>query len=234
MNLEKMSDSQLYQLCKKYGLAARVWRRRFAGLLPEVLRRRLYKERGYTSIHEFAGKIAGMSKEAVDKVLRLAIKLEDKPILKEQLLSGEQGWSKIEKVAFIATSETDKYWAERVEAMSQLALQTFVQEGRKVDLFEQNNRLGLTLESKFQPEKTSVLTFHLRPELERKFRMFKHELEREWKEPLTCENALDALLEGKSFASAKMNIQICPDCIERKTLASIPNEGILRKPQNAI
>ncbi len=219
MNLEKMSDSQLYQLCKKYGLAARVWRRRFAGLLPEVLRRRLYKKRGYTSIHEFAGKMAGMSKEAVDKVLRLAIKLEDKPILKEQLTSGEQGWSKLERVAYIATPETDKYWAERVETMPKLALETFVHELRIAGKFEQNYRLDLAPGRRTQPEKTSVITFHLRPELERKFRMYKHELEKERKEPVTCENALDALL-----TSSKVTIQICLECAERKAAqASLQN-----------
>ena len=128
MDYKKLSDKELYALCKQYGLNARMWRRRFAGLLPEVTRRRLYKKRGYTSVHEFAAKLAGMSKEAVDKVLRLATKLEDKPVLREQLISGEQGWSKIEKVAFIATPETDKYWAERVESMPKLALEAFISE----------------------------------------------------------------------------------------------------------
>lgn len=211
MNLEKMSDSQLYQLCKKYGLAARVWRRRFAGLLPEVLRRRLYKKRGYTSIHEFAGKIAGMSKEAVDKVLRLAMKLEDKPALKEQLVSGSQGWSKLERVAFIASPETDGFWAEKVEKMPSTALGAYVQELRRVGSLDQNNRLDLTVDGNFQPEKTSVITFHMRPELERKFRMYKYELEKERKEPFTCENTLDALL-----TSSKVTIQICLECAERQ------------------
>ena len=59
---KKLSDRELYKLCKEYGTAARIWRRRFAGLLPEVLERRLYKKKGYTSLYEFAGKLAGMSK----------------------------------------------------------------------------------------------------------------------------------------------------------------------------
>ncbi|MFA4815387.1 MAG: hypothetical protein WC924_03265 [Candidatus Gracilibacteria bacterium] len=216
-NYKNLSDKELYALCKEYGLAARVWRRRFAGLLPEVARRRLYKKKGYTSLHEFAAKLAGMSKEAVDKVLCISRKLEGKPLLKEQLISGEQGWTKLEKVAYIATPETDKYWAERVESMTQLGLEAYVHELRETNAFEQNNRLELTLKSESQPEKTSIITFHMRPELERKFRMYKHELEQERKEPLTCENALEALLNGKSFVSAKMSIQICPHCVERKS-----------------
>lgn len=216
-NYQKLSDKDLYALCKKYGLQARIARRQFAGLLPEVLRRRLYKKRGYTGIHEFAGKLAGMSKEAVDKVLRLAVKLEDKPALREQLISGSQGWSKLEKVAFISTPETDQYWAERVKTMPKMALEAFIHEVRKGENLSEDFRLELTPGSKTQPAKTSVITFHMHLELEKKFRMYKHELEKERKEPLTCEDTLEALLEGKSFASAKMSIQICPTCIEMKT-----------------
>src|SRR3989344_9360842 len=137
MNFQKLSDKELYALCKEYGVKARIWRRRFAGLLPEVLTRRLYKKRGYTSIHEFAGKLAGMSKESVDKVLRLSKKLEDKPFLKEQFETGAQSWSKLEKVAYIATSQTDGAWAERIEHMPQPAVEAFVQ----------NFRLKTTLQS---------------------------------------------------------------------------------------
>lgn len=223
-NYHKLSDKELYALCKKYGLQARLARRQFAGLLPEVLRRRLYKKKGYTGIHEFAAKLAGMSKEAVDKVLRLATKLEDKPALKEQLISGEQGWSKIEKVAYIATPETDQYWAERVEAMPKVALEAFIHEVRKGENLSENFRLELTPGSKVQPAKSSTIVFHMKPDLERKFRMYKHELEQVLKMPLTCEDTLEALLEGKSFASARTTIQICPNCIERMGLP----ESLLR------
>ena len=194
-NYKKLSDKELYQLCKEYGLAARVWRRRFAGLLPEVLARRLYKKKGYTSIYEFAGKLAGMSKEAVDKVLCISKRLEDKPILNEQLVSGAQGWTKLERVAYIATPETDGFWAERVSSMTQLALEAYVHELRHTGTIDENNRLDFTLKSETQPAKTSTLTFHLKPDLEKKFRMFKHQLEREKREPITFEDVLEELLE---------------------------------------
>ena len=56
-----ISDQQLYELCQKYGERARTWRQKFAGLLPEVYRRRLYEKKGFGSIFEFAAKLAGMS-----------------------------------------------------------------------------------------------------------------------------------------------------------------------------
>ena len=54
MNLRKLTDPELYKLCQEYGLNARQWMRKFAGLLPEVKRRRLYRRHGCSSIHEFA------------------------------------------------------------------------------------------------------------------------------------------------------------------------------------
>lgn len=195
MNLKKLSDKELYALCKEYGLAARVWRSRFAGLLPEVMKRRLYKKKGYASVHEFAAKLAGMSKEAVDKVLRISEKLVDKPLLLDQLISGSQGWTKLERVAYIASPETDEFWAEKVEKMPSSSLGAYVQELKRISNFDGNNRLELTADGNFQPAKTSVLTFHLQPEPERKFRMFKHQFEKALHSSLTFEDALEVLLE---------------------------------------
>lgn len=140
---EKLSDKELYGLCKEYGQNARLWRRRFAGLLPEVFHRCLYRRRKFGSIYEFAAKLGGMSKESVDKVLQISRKLTDKPELKALLESGAQGWAKLEKVAYVATPQTDGYWAERVGDLPQPALEAFVQ----------NYRLETTLQRGIEPEK---------------------------------------------------------------------------------
>lgn len=63
MNIAVLSDENLYKLCQQYGEQARVWRQKFAGLLPEVHRRKLYEKKGFSSIFEFAAKLAGMSEE---------------------------------------------------------------------------------------------------------------------------------------------------------------------------
>ncbi len=157
-----LSDKDLYALCKEYGQKARLWKRRFAGLLPEVFARGLYKRRHFGSIHEFAAKLAGMGKESVDKVLRLSKKLQDKPRLLEQLETGSQAWTKLERVAFIATPETDGEWAERVETLASGPLSLLVQ----------NSRLDLTASGNSQPEKEEV-RFEVRPELAGKLNQLK-------------------------------------------------------------
>jgi hypothetical protein len=212
MELQKLSDADLYQRCKNYGLNARVWKRRFAGLLPEVLRRGLHRKRGCVSIHEFAYKLGGMSKEAVDKVLRLSGHLADKPLLRDQLESGSEGWSKIEKVAYIATPASDAFWAGKVHELPQAALEVFVGEKRS----SENNRLGLTLKSDPQSEKITALTFRVRPAVEERLRLYKGRMEKLEKRPLALEEVLEFLLDGVSGGGAAVAEVVCPSCAEKK------------------
>ncbi len=221
--LTKLTDANLYSLCKEYGLNARVWKRKFAGLLPEVLRRELYRRRGYTSIYEFAFKLAGMSEPSVDKVLYLAEKLVDKPHLRAQLLSGSQGWSKIEKVAYVATPETDKEWASRVESMPFHGLEAYVQIVRrqngqnftKNENDEEFTRASLP-GNNFKTVQWNSLNFPVSPEIEQKLRLLKHELEKEKKITLTFNEVLKELLEGKKSSEPQIVIQVCPECAARK------------------
>jgi hypothetical protein len=71
-------DQKIYELCKKYGADALEARRKFAGLLPEVFRRRIYEKKGFNSIFEFAAKLAGMSQDQVRLVLNLEKKFADR------------------------------------------------------------------------------------------------------------------------------------------------------------
>lgn len=140
-----LSDAELYRRCKEYGLQARTALRKFAGLLCEVNTRRLYKRKGFASIHEFAAKLAGMSHETTDKILRLAEKLKDKSLLYGLFERGEVGWSKLEIVAYIGTPETDSLWAHKVLTLSTQALVVYVQEIRKQKFEDGNfNRLDFT------------------------------------------------------------------------------------------
>ncbi|MEK7146275.1 MAG: hypothetical protein AAB802_03770, partial [Patescibacteria group bacterium] len=206
-----LTDSQLYKKCQEYGLLAQVWKRRFAGLLPEVLKRDLHRRRGFGSIHEFAFKLGGLSSASVDKILHLADKLDDKPVLKAQLTSGDQGWSKIEKVAFIATPETDRVWADRVETMSAVALGAFVQAQR---LSESENGVDLTdvgkLENKFR-----FMQFSVSSEVEKKFRVLKVQLEKERGVTLNYNEVLQVMMERAP--GAQVVVQVCPECAERKS-----------------
>ena len=136
-NLKNLSDKKLYLICKKWGAAALAARRKFAGLLPEVYSRETaerekgrswLKKRGFSCIYEFAAKLAGMSREQVDLVLSLEKRLEDKPILREALVSGEVSANKLARVVSIATAENQRDILKKVEGLSSRALEVFVKD----------------------------------------------------------------------------------------------------------
>lgn len=128
MNFQKISDKNLYKICKKFGADALHARRKFAGLLPEVNKRKLYERHGFSSIYEFAARLAGMSREQVDQVLRLERNFIDKPVLRKALVDGEISASKLIRIASIATTENQESLFDAANRLSKQALDVFVKD----------------------------------------------------------------------------------------------------------
>lgn len=134
-----MTDKQLYHLCKKYGSRALLARRRFAGLLPEVQKRESAEKmvgrswlarRGFCSIYEFAAKLAGMSRDQVDTVLRLDRKFEALPVLHAALVEGAVSANKLVRIAVIADARNQEELVKKAEVLSSRAPEVFVREAK--------------------------------------------------------------------------------------------------------
>lgn len=135
-HLKLLTDQNLYQLCKTYGERARIWRQKFTGLLPEVFRRKLYEKKGFSSIFEFAKKLAGMSEEQVRLVLNLEKRFDRTPALKSLLVNGKVSINKLARIVSIAKPENEKFLANQVQILSKGAVETLVRD-------ENNNHNGL-------------------------------------------------------------------------------------------
>ncbi|MFH1218335.1 MAG: hypothetical protein V1679_00645, partial [Candidatus Peregrinibacteria bacterium] len=211
-NVGALSDGNLLDLCDEYGSNAKLWLKKFAGLLPEVFKRRLYKRKGCVSIHEYAKKVAGMNEATVDKILRLRRKLEGKPALLRLFESGSEGWGKLEKVAGIATVENDVRVAETVKNSSARVLGVFVQEYKK-----NSDVGGYHVKNKICQDGRTMMNFRLAPEVEEKLRLFKQKCEKEKNEPLCWNDVIRELLYGKCERE-RVVVKVCPDCARRKGL----------------
>ncbi|MBI4995135.1 hypothetical protein HZC21_05890 [Candidatus Peregrinibacteria bacterium] len=147
--LEKLSDKELFKKCQMYGAAARLWRQKFIGLLPEVNRRRLYERKGFSSIFEFGAKLCGLSKEQVYLALNLKKRFGDKPVLKRMLENGEVSINKLTRIASIATPENEEELAEKIKILPKNALETWIrdekQNGSPKPLFGDKDLLEQTL-----------------------------------------------------------------------------------------
>lgn len=213
MQPARLSDSELYKLCQFYGLNAKIWLRKFAGLLPEVFSRGLHRRRGCASIHEFAKKLSGMNERTVDKILNLHKRLKDKPALLALLESGEQGWSKIEAVAFIATKENEEEIAEKVEALPFHALTEFVKNTRE-EMTGAGQAQNILQTPQVVERQFLNFSFHISPKSRAKLDLMKHMMEKRHRKTLTWDEAFRAW----PIEPQKTIIQtVCPDCAAKKS-----------------
>jgi hypothetical protein len=139
----QITNEKLFHLCKKCGSQAKLWRQKFIGLLPEVNRRRLFEEKGFSSIFEFAAKLCGLSVEQVRLALNLEKRFSDKPVLKSMLENGEISINKLARVVSIATPENEEELVEKIKILPKSALDTLVRDEKFAKILElQNQNFG--------------------------------------------------------------------------------------------
>ena len=129
-DLPSLTDDAFIDLCERYGKLHLISRHKFIGLLPEAYRRRIWEKKGFSSIFEFAAKMAGLSEEQVRRALNLDGSFEKKnlPLLREALASGEVSINKLARVVSIATPENESELVEHAKALPQAALETLVRD----------------------------------------------------------------------------------------------------------
>ena len=131
-NFEEWSDEQILATCVRYGEEARKWRNRFLGLLPEVERRKLYLQKGFSSVVHFAKVVGGVSEEQVSRVLHVYRKFESTPVLQNLLTSGEVSMNKLARIASVVTPENEEFFADQVQMLPKAAVETLVRDVRSV------------------------------------------------------------------------------------------------------
>ncbi len=119
-------DQTIHQKFSEYGMNAREWMRKCAMLLPEIAKRRIWQKKGFSSIFEYAAKLAGMSRHQVEEALWVMKKIEDKPHLTKVVEM--KGMGAVRPVLGVATTENEKFWAEKSKKMSRETLRTYVRD----------------------------------------------------------------------------------------------------------
>ena len=78
----------------------------------EIMRRRLFRDLGCSTINQYAIRKLGFSKTRTDDFVRLARKLENLPAVREAVANGEIGYTKAREIVSVATPETQAPWLE--------------------------------------------------------------------------------------------------------------------------
>lgn len=131
-----LTEKQLHQKFVQLGRQLHRVTYELLEILPEIYAKNIHIQQGYATIYEYAGRLTGLSRSVVQKVLRAEKHLEAKPALKK--LVGKVGIHKVDLVARIATPENERQWAEKVEHMSKPALQELAKEVRAKSLPGEN------------------------------------------------------------------------------------------------
>ena len=105
-------------------------------------RRRLFEEKGFSSIFEFAAKLCGLSVKQVRLALNLEKRFEDKPVLKNILENGEVSINKLARVVSIVTPENEEELVEKIKILPKSALDTLVRDEKFAKNLELQNQNG--------------------------------------------------------------------------------------------
>jgi hypothetical protein len=97
----------------------------------EIVRRKLYRELGYSSVYQYAELALGFKKSKTSQFLHLSQALADLPELRRSVAKGELSWTKAREVAKIATSETESVWIQEAKQTSSRKLEARVKETRR-------------------------------------------------------------------------------------------------------
>ncbi|MBM4117103.1 HNH endonuclease [bacterium] len=92
----------------------------------ELMRRRLYRDCGYASIHAYAEAVLGFSRNKSFQFIRLAESLDRLPGLRDSLSRGELSWTKAREVVKVATPESESRWLAEASRLSSRALEARV------------------------------------------------------------------------------------------------------------
>ena len=98
----------------------------------EVVRRKLYKELGYSSIHQYAEVELGFGMSKTSQFLRLVESLEHLPKLRRALARGEIPWTTAREVATVATPKTEAQWIAESKQVPRRVLETRTAETRRL------------------------------------------------------------------------------------------------------
>jgi hypothetical protein len=84
----------------------------------DIMRRRLYRKLGYSSINQYAQVELKFSKTRTGDFVQLARKLDDLPAVREAVANGEVGYTKAREIVKVASPENKTGWVAAAKESS--------------------------------------------------------------------------------------------------------------------
>ena len=107
-------ESRLLEAANRHHLEER----NIAYWLHELDQRGLHKQRGFSSIGDYAMELIGIKPRKAQYLVFIASRLEKLPRIREAFDAGELPWTKAREIVSVATPETEAEWLEKARALS--------------------------------------------------------------------------------------------------------------------
>jgi len=132
----------------------------------ELMRRRLYRDCGYSSIHAYAEAALGFSEAKTYQFIRLAESLERLPGLRASVAIGQLSWTNARSVATVATPSSEAHWVALAKQSNSRELESRIRECRRDASADprQSSLLPPAAEPRPQSPPKVQLSFSLEPE----------------------------------------------------------------------
>src|SRR3569623_598485 len=105
-----------------------------AVLLCAVARREIWRERGKASLLEYLEDVLGYAPKAAKERVRVAMALDELPLLHDALASGEQSYSAIKELTRVAVAKNQAQWLEAARGKHVRQIEELVAGRRRGDL----------------------------------------------------------------------------------------------------
>jgi len=104
-----------------------------AVLLCEVVRREIWRQLGRASMHEYLEHVLGYGPKAASERVRVALALDELPMLAEALARGAQSYSAIKELTRVATAQTQAEWCNAARGKNVRQVEEMVAGRRRGD-----------------------------------------------------------------------------------------------------
>ncbi|HET9990565.1 MAG TPA: DUF222 domain-containing protein, partial [Kofleriaceae bacterium] len=104
-----------------------------AVLLCAVVRREIWRQLGKASLLEYLEDVLGYGPKAANERVRVALALDELPVLAEALASGESSYSAIKELTRVATAKTQAEWCDAARGKNVRQIEELVAGRRRGD-----------------------------------------------------------------------------------------------------
>jgi len=127
----------------------------------EIMQRKLYRELGFSTMHAYAVEELGFSLTRAGDFMRLAGKLSELPVLKQEMAAGRLGYTKAREIAAVANSSNEKEWVQEAQTKTRRELVATVKRAKAVAKQQTNPDQGELMPRPIAAEPAATQTVHV-------------------------------------------------------------------------